>query len=111
MHGNLNHIGLYVYNVEHTYNKHYTVRNGWGDYVRPVAMLVAHRFTGLSMHDIARYFKCTTSAVSLAIGRQLEYEETGNPSFLQHYNQLLDLYIQSTKFYIRKRKFITRPKL
>lgn len=106
MHGNLNHIGHFVAHVDQTYHKHYTVRNGWGDYVRPVAMLVVHRFAGVPMKQIARYFKCSRANVWLGINRQLGYEQTGNQSFIRHYNQLLDLYIASTRYYIRKKKFI-----
>lgn len=106
MHGNLNHIGFFVAQVEHNYHKHYTVRNGWGDYVRPVAMLVVWRCTGLRRKDIARYFKCSVTSVTISVQRQLQYEETRNLSFIQHYNQLLQLYIDVTRYYIRKKKFI-----
>lgn len=106
MHGNLNHIGTFVHHVEQTYHKYYTVSNGWGDYVRPVAMLVLWRFAGITMGTVARYFKCDRTSVWHGISRQLGYEQTNDPKFIQHYNQLLELYISSTRFYIRKRKFI-----
>lgn len=106
IHGNCNHIAFYIHQVEHNYNKFYTVRNGWGDYVRPVAMLVTHRFTGIKRKHIARYFKCSITSVTLAIGRQKGYEDSNDPKFIQHYNQLLELYIQVTRFYIRKKRFI-----
>lgn len=110
MHGNLNHIGFFVAHVEQTYHKHYTVRNGWGDYVRPVSMYILYKIAGLRMKQVARYFKCSTPSVSMAIDRQFGYEKSGDVVFRLHYNQLLQLYIDSTKFYIRKRKFMSRRK-
>ena len=100
------HIRFFIRQVEEQYNKTFASNTNAGHHIRPISMLITHRLTGLDMRMVAVLFKCDLGNVSYGINRQLGYEKINDTVFKHHYNELLQLFIDSTRLYIRKKRFI-----
>jgi hypothetical protein len=99
IHGNCNYIGYFIRQVE--WKREFNL-NGATGCLRPIAELIVWRFSGLSMHDVARYFNLKTHSLKLDIERYSGYEQVGDPRFIKYYNELLTLYIESSKHFIKR---------
>lgn len=75
-----------------------------GKSIKPVAMFIASRFTGIPFWHLRVYFRLTWLGINSSMWKARKRFESGDPKFIKLYNEILDIYIQSLRSWAAQNK-------
>ena len=102
----MSHIDFFIKQLEVKFRVRF-IRNGKrgdsrGGWIRPTAIFVVWEYNGFYNTDIGRMFGVNRKTVHNSINRGKNLRWAEDEAFENQYNKMLELYIQTTRVYLKK---------